>query len=67
MPSLWIIARVSFQRGGSFLLLPQLKEDPGKSSLEMLVLGLRVDRLLGDLKSFSVALLQRVPVQRPYR
>jgi len=55
MLALWIIAWVSFQQSNSFLSLPQLKEELGKSPFKILVLRLRVDRLLGDLKSLSAS------------
>jgi hypothetical protein len=63
MPALWVIAWVSFQQSSGFFFLLQLKEEPSKSSLKILVLRLRVDRLLGDLKSLSATPLQRGSVQ----
>jgi len=63
MPVHWIIAWVSFQHRNGFFSLPQLKEDPSKSSFKMLVLRLRIDRLLGDLKSLSTTPLQRGSIQ----
>jgi hypothetical protein len=48
-----IITWVRFQQRSGFFVLPQLKEEPGKSSLKKLVLRLRIDRMLGNLKSFS--------------
>lgn len=63
MSVLRIIAWVRFQQSSGFFFLPQLKEEPSKSSLERLVLRLRVDRLLGDLKTFSATPLQCGSVQ----
>ena len=63
MPVVWIIAWVNFQQSNRFLFFPQLKEEPGKSSLEVRVLRLRLDRLLGDLKSLNAAPLSKGLVQ----
>jgi len=63
MLMLRLIAWERFQQGSGFFVLPQLKEEPSKSSPKELVLRLTVDRFLGNLKGFSATPLQRGSVQ----